>query len=127
LHRDGYGKIRWRLKMAGAHRVSWELARGSVPAGLCVLHSCDNPPCVNPDHLFLGTQLSNVHDRDAKGRGVAPCGEAHGCAKLTDTEVREIRVLYAAGELSLRRIGDRYGVHNRTIGRIVSGKGWRHV
>src|ERR1700756_2891954 len=71
-HYKGYGHFtvrgQGRRRTLKAHRVSWELANGPIPEGLHVLHSCDNPPCVNPDHLFLGTDMDNVHDRDAKGR-----------------------------------------------------------
>ena len=65
---DGYGRFRWNYEMFGAHRVAWELAHGPVPAGMLVLHRCDNPPCCNPDHLWLGTNVENIADRHAKGR-----------------------------------------------------------
>ena len=107
LPRGGYGQIgalvdgQWRSVLAS--HVAWELHFDPVPAGQCVLHSCDNPPCVNPEHLFLGTYQDNSDDKLAKGRHrygkgnrygsgrMPPKGEAHGMAKLTVDEVRAIR------------------------------------
>jgi len=66
--RQGYGRKKVGSRTVLAHRHAWELANGLVPEGLCVLHRCDNPPCINPDHLFLGTRADNNADRDAKGR-----------------------------------------------------------
>ena len=67
-NKDGYGKFKMRGKTLQAHRLSWVIHNGIIPEGMCVLHHCDNPPCVNPAHLFLGTILDNNRDRDAKGR-----------------------------------------------------------
>lgn len=69
---DGYGRMRWRGRVQGAHRVSWFLMYGEIPDGMLVLHHCDNRGCVNPDHLFLGTNQDNIDDRERKGRGVWP-------------------------------------------------------
>jgi len=66
---SGHGQIHYKGKTVLAHRLSWELANGPIPEGLCVLHDCDNPPCINPEHLFLGTRVDNNLDRDSKGRG----------------------------------------------------------
>ena len=69
--RKGYGKMLFNSKSTGTHRVAWELMNGPIPDGLCVLHTCDNPPCCNVDHLFLGTNADNAADRSAKGRSHA--------------------------------------------------------
>ncbi len=114
----GYGAFRADGRQQYAHRVSWKLGRGPIPDGLCVLHQCDTPACVNPDHLFLGTKADNAADRDRKGR--------HGSAKLSEDTVRVIRaeVERGASQASLAR---HYGVHKQTIWRVVHGKKWRHV
>src|SRR5208282_4029505 len=96
----------------------WELHNGPVPNGLFVCHKCDNPPCVNPDHLFLGTNKDNVDDMWNKGRGVM-CAPSIGVdnvnAKLTDEDIPKIRILLAKGTLSQRKIGDLFGVTKRVI------------
>jgi hypothetical protein len=78
---DGYGRLRWNEKYIGAHRVAWEKANGPIPGGMHVLHRCDNPPCVNPSHLFLGTNKDNMDDRDSKGRLNNKAGIAGAAAK----------------------------------------------
>lgn len=107
--------------VVGVHRFAWEFYFGPVPEGLWVLHTCDNPPCVNPEHLFLGTHDDNMADRSAKGR--APRGEGCRNARLTDALVREIR---ASTEVS-RVLAERLGVSGRAIRSARSGRSWKHV
>ena len=125
----GYGCIYGGGESGGrqlrAHRVAFTLFIGPIPEDKYVLHSCDNPACVNPSHLFLGTQPDNIQDRDAKGRQAQ--GERQGLSKLTQQQVREIRNLYRSGshEFGLRGLGRRYDVFHTTILRIVRGDAWR--
>ena len=119
----GYGVIGGPVRYA--HRAVWVLTHGEVPAGMHVLHRCDNPPCVNPAHLFLGTHAKNVADMDAKGRRKGPKGETHPAAKLTAEQVRAIR--RECAEVSQRVVAERYGVDPSTVSRIVHGKQWRSV
>ena len=127
VNEHGYGVMRPEGRRSGptikAHRVAVML-NGRNPEGLCVLHRCDNPPCVNPAHLFLGTKADNAADRDAKGRGNR--GSVNGHARLTETQVADIRARAAAGVLQ-RVLAAEYGVSRPTISRIVTGKGWLHV
>ena len=113
-----------------AHRVAWFLANGPIPDGMSVLHRCDNPPCCNPAHLFLGTYLDNARDRQAKGRGAdnhrEMPGEAHPRAKLTDDDVRAIRAEYAAGTPALD-LARRFGVNRPTIYNVAHRRRWKHV
>jgi hypothetical protein len=121
----GYGKMRWEGKHYGAHRVSWEFHREPIPKGLCVLHHCDRPWCVNPDHLFCGTDQDNVADMIAKGRAdYNRRGERQGGARLTEAQVREIRALLAKGSLYRWQIAKRFGVCEGTISDIKLGKTW---
>lgn len=133
----GYGYLQRGGRRGGrvlAHRLSWEIHRGPVPDGLLVLHACDNPPCVNPAHLFLGTQGDNHADMTAKGRGYSTFrehpeitrGEANNHAKLNADQVREIRRLAAAG-WSRPSIARRFGVTRQNVRCIVTGQTWRHV
>lgn len=138
--RDGYGKFAPAHKSVRAHRVAWELAHGPIPACLHVLHRCDNPLCVDVEHLFLGTNEDNIRDRDAKGRHVAPRGEAHRarmrevaargerhcCAKLNDASVRSIRQLRDEG-WTQRRLATKFGVSPSHIWSILARKTWAHV
>jgi hypothetical protein len=102
-----------------AHRVAWELARGAIPEGLCILHACDNRACVNVDHLFLGTHLDNMADRSRK--------ERQANRKLTAQTVRLIRARYRAGGVSQQQLADDHGVHQNTISRTIRGVSWMQV
>lgn len=111
---DGYGTIKKGGKHVLTHRLSWHMAYGPIPDGLSVLHSCDNPPCVNPDHLFLGTQKDNMRDMINKGRYVGK-----GNTILTDAQVREIRKRYAQGGITYAKLGSAYGVSSSAVNHIV--------
>lgn len=146
-HRNagGYGLLysgpRGASRGQFAHRVSWALHFGEPPADLSVCHHCDNPPCVRPDHLFLGTPAMNTRDRDRKGRHRAlrgdehpqridPSkvlrGERHGGARLTEDAVRAIR-LERSGGIGLRALAERYGVSPEAISAAATGRHWAHV
>lgn len=136
--RWGYGQFMWKsYTNIRAHRVSWMLTYGAIPDSLFVLHKCDNPPCVRPDHLFLGTPLTNAQDRDAKGRGnYVRCqtrpdsvvrGEKHGQARLTLEQVKEIRKLYAEGAMIQRELSVKFGISLTQINRIVNRKKWANL
>jgi hypothetical protein len=108
-----------------AHRVSWMMHHDAVvPNGLCVLHECDTPRCVRPDHLFLGTRADNAADMVAKGRG--HLGEKDGNAKLTESAVQAIREL-AAKRVPQTRIAAMFGIAQSTVSKIALGYRWRHV
>lgn len=126
----GYGRL-WgddQNRSLKAHRVSWELANGPIPDGMHVLHHCDNPPCVNPAHLWLGTHDDNMADMVAKGRtGWGDLkGEDRYNAQLTEEIVREARALHAEG-WTYAQLEERYGVHQRVISKAVRGISWKHV
>lgn len=108
-----------------ASHIAYELFYGPVPNGLHVLHKCDNPPCVAPSHLFVGTNADNIADKLAKGRQSR--GESHGFARLTEAKVREIRKRYATGGVFQHQLASEYGVSRGTVQYIVEGKTWRHV
>jgi hypothetical protein len=116
----GHGHMSRGSRGAGyesTHRVAWILAKGPIPNGLQVLHRCDNPPCCNTDHLFLGTQLDNIRDMDSKGRRVSEQGETHHSAKLSDVEVAELRSM-ADTVHNDAELGRRFGVskqHARSL------------
>lgn len=128
LNGCGYGHVGINGKMFISHRVAWELTYGPIPKGLCICHKCDNPPCINPNHLFIGTQQDNVTDMESKGRAVRSNGEKNGKAKLTKDQVIEIRRLYAIeSHMSLSAIGRAFGVTPSAIYNIVNRKFWKHI
>lgn len=111
-----------------AHRVSWELSCGSIPPGLFVCHHCDNPPCVNPSHLFLGTPADNARDCQLKGRHArsAARGEKHPSAKLTRAQAVEIFRRAKNGERQ-RSLGDEFGINRQTVSKIAARQRWREA
>lgn len=131
---QGYGRFQSGGRVNGrssvASRFSWQLAFGPIPAGMFVLHRCDNPPCVRPDHLFLGTNSDNMADMVNKGRYVSrerlPRGEAHPCARLTEADVIEIRQRFASGE-TRTSLAKTFGVSLSTVHDIIRRNIWRHV
>lgn len=110
-----------------AHRVSYRLATGNEPGALFVCHSCDNPPCVNPRHLFLGTNTDNLRDASKKGllRGIQ-AGERHPRAKLTESDVRAIRDAVRNGR-SVASLAREYGMSQSTLSRVWRGLRWSHI
>ena len=117
---DGYGQFKLNGRREKAHRVAHVLYIGEIPKGMCVLHRCDNPSCVNPEHLFLGTHADNVKDKVAKGR--AAKGEKNGRAKLTKEAVLHIR----KRTMLQREYARLYGVDQTTVSKIQLGKKWSH-
>lgn len=140
----GYGAFAYTLNGKTihdrAHRFSYQLYKGEIPKGLSILHSCDNPACVNPDHLSPGTISDNNQDMVRKGRHVKggtylsstldggyERGEVHHNAKLTESIVIEIRQSYALGKSSHSQLAKRYQVGVGHINRIIKRKAWKHV
>lgn len=134
-----YGQFKSQVGVV-AHRFSYFLYVGDIPDGIKVLHKCDNPGCVNPNHLFLGTNADNTKDMVAKGRsrfqcskgpGDAACkGEDHGRAKLTEADIRSIRKRYRKRSYhssNAKQLAMEYGVSQMHITRIVKKKKWTHI
>jgi hypothetical protein len=126
----GYGKFGMRDTMVRAHRFSWELANGPVPADLLVLHKCDVRHCVNPAHLFLGTAMDNTRDMIAKGRRRTPLnlprGEAQHQSKLTTSDVLRMRRLFKSG-VRLAELARMFGVTPTAAGYVCARRSWAHI
>jgi hypothetical protein len=127
----GYGYTSMNGVSVLAHRAAWIKANGPIPPGMVVRHSCDNPPCINVEHLRLGTQADNMADAKERGRVHRPfghkrtVGSKHGMAKLTEADVVIIKKLL--GTQSQRSIAARFGVNQATISMVATGKRWSHV
>lgn len=120
----GYGVKGKKKTKEYTHRLAYAWVNGPIPPGMCVLHHCDNPPCCNPDHLFLGTHADNVADMVAKGRQQR--GEASGHAKLTVGDVVVFRELLEAG-LDKKYLCEFFDVRRQTLNDIIFGRTWTHV
>lgn len=123
--KKGYGRININKRPVLTHRFAWELENGPIPDGKDVLHSCDNPCCVNPSHLFLGTNDDNIADKVDKGRQER--GSGHHRAKLTENQVIEIRRRYALGNISHSQLAAEYGVCRMAVTDIISRRNWAHI
>lgn len=124
-----YGQARFNGRKWRAHRLAWVLANGPVPSGMLICHRCDNPPCCNPSHLFLGSTRDNQLDCVRKGRANPQRGEDHHEAKLTCEAVAEIRRRYKPGDPvnGGNALGREFGVCHGMIGYIVHHQRWRHL
>jgi len=123
----GYGiimidQVSWR-----SHRVVYTLTYNTIPDKLCVLHSCDNPACCNPKHLWLGTKQDNSIDMVKKGRHCDVRGIKHGRCKLLERDVLEIRRLYSSGNYSKTELSKKYNVGRTQITRIINNESWKHI
>lgn len=122
---NGYGRLNVGLKPVLAHRISWQLNRHKLKGSQFVLHKCDNPPCVRPDHLFIGSQADNLADKMRKKRhryGVS-IGTAHGRCKLTEEQVREIRAWNGPS----RVIAEKFGISQSNASDIINRRIWKHL
>ncbi len=123
--RKGYGRFNVALNVTKfAHRLAWEIEFGPIPVGLCVLHRCDNPPCCNPAHLFLGTVADNNADMRSKGRQAVH--ERHHAARLTMDKAETARTRHAAGE-SCADLAREFGIHWTTMKEALAGLTWRRA
>lgn len=124
--RNLYGRIGYKGKILSCHRLSWEWQNGEIPKGLQICHKCDNPSCVNPDHLFLGSHTENMRDCFNKNRNNNRKGSNNSNSKLNEHIVSVIRNEYLK-DITLNEISKKYNVSKSTISRILKNKSWRHV
>ncbi len=120
----GYAMMGFNNKLISVHRFVYSLIHGPIPQGMCVCHKCDNPPCINIEHLFLGTNADNSKDRNKKKRHAH--GERHARAKLTEPDIVKIRELRTNGATTIS-LGLQFGVSNKTISSIALRQTWKHI
>ncbi|MBE5251590.1 HNH endonuclease [Mixta sp. Marseille-Q2057] len=124
----GYGKLTINGRGVYAHRLAYQLVKGELPEGLDAMHSCDNPKCINPEHLVAGTRSQNMKDCSARGRAKIPTsikrGESNGAAKLREVDVRSIKRLLEKG-CTQREIADRFGISQSQVSHIKLGRAWK--
>jgi hypothetical protein len=121
----GYGIVRYKNKHVRAHRLFWEIINGPIPKGLMGCHKCDNPPCVNPDHIFLGTASDNILDSHSKGR-ISQRGSANHGSKLTEKDIVKIFKIRRSGASHVA-LAKQFGVTSGLICLILQRKIWKHV
>jgi len=124
-HLNGYGRFRFNGKYYLAHRFSWEFYKGEIPEKLDVCHTCDNPSCVNPSHLFLGTHQQNMQDRTQKERQAK--GELIGNSKLTEEDIILIKDLYQRYKIPHSKLAKMFQVNKSGISRIINKQMWKHI
>lgn len=142
--KNGYGRFWFDKKLMLSHRFSWEIKNGKIKEGMFACHSCDNPTCVNPDHLFIGTCLDNMRDAKAKGKYVGrgqyfmrdyslkrkmenlPRGENHPNSKMTEKKVIEARKLREMG-FPIGKLARKFGLTYTPMYMILKRKHWRNV
>lgn len=123
---QGYGAHSVARRMWRAHRYSFAIHNGYLPAEAFICHTCDNPPCVNPDHLYAGDGKTNIRDMLERNRRVHTCGERDGNAKLTTAAVLDIRKEQIGGA-SLTVLAARHGVSKSCVGDVLRGRTWKHI
>lgn len=126
-HKDGYGQLVYHRQYWLAHRLAWTLHYGEIPAGMCVCHRCDNPCCVDPEHLFIGSHSANMADMKHKGRRKnVNTGTENGRAIISQSIADEIRDKYVRGSIKQVDLAHEYGVSQPLISRIIRNKHWIH-
>lgn len=122
LQNRGYGRFGLNYKTIYSHRIAYFLAYGDIGEDMYICHHCDNPPCCNPSHLFIGTPKDNSQDRERKGRRKVVRGNAHPQMKVTTEQIEEIRRRYAQGGISQDALADEYGISQGQVWRIINNQ-----
>lgn len=124
-NKAGYGRYRYKGEYKLVHRMIFELKHGKLPKSVCVLHRCDNPPCLRDEHLFKGSKKMNTKDCVSKQRNAR--GSSHGCSKLSDKDIKRIRKYWRSNNYYRKELAAMFGVHKATIGKIIHRRAWTHL